>query len=80
MLNIMDTVILLNLNSQVALNQFFYKAVCINFLKKSMCKRSIGKVFYFSQMSDKQAAPQRFSYYHDAVLQLLRGAIRFVLF
>lgn len=47
MLNIMDTVILLNLNSQVALNQFFYKAVCINFLKKSMCKRSIGKVFYF---------------------------------
>lgn len=77
MLNIMDTVILLNLNSQVALNQFFYKAVCINFLK---CKRSIGKVFYFSQMSDKQAAPQRLSYYHDAVLQLLRGAIRFVLF
>ena len=49
MLNIMDTVILLNLNSQVALNQFFCKAVGINFLKKSMCKRSIRKVFYFSQ-------------------------------
>ena len=61
MLNIMDTVILLNLNSQVALNQFFYKAVGINFLEKSMCKRSIRKVFDFSQMSDKQAAPQRLS-------------------